>query len=490
MVASMIGSALASAFTLLTISGDTSGLDGSGWAPLETDRSTRTRLAVFDPAEAGKGAFYVSPAGNDGGPGSRAQPFATIGRAQAAMEAGPYRATVIESGTYELPSTLALTEADSGEIYVAAAGEQPVIEGSSTVSTLVSLQGASGITFKHLTFANSGASGNALFLSGSNGNTIVANQFVNDGTALVLAAGSSSNLVSGNTFLNSALSAVEAKDGSNSNLFDSNLINGTGAPDTFGGGFYLHGVNTNTISHNLVENTAGMGIGVLNWDDTTINIGNVVTENIVRYTDTISTDSGAIYVLGRSQANTQMVISNNLIEYSGSPLVHSVGVYLDDSTSGATVTGNILRDMGSDSIQIHGGSYNTIRNNIVDLGSGSPSGVLFQAAPANTNPNNAQIDNVVTQNIFYSSSTAPKIYYWIDGGSPTITGNLYFNTTGTPMTTSPPTQDTNPFFGNPLFMNPAKCDYTLQAGSAASLIGFVPINQSAMGLHPTTPYWY
>jgi hypothetical protein len=485
----MGGVSIPAVIALATVTGGGAPV-GQRTAGISAAQVASIRLAAFTSSFTAPPAFYVSPSGNDSWPGTSAYPFATLQRAQAAMEAGSVRTTVLEGGTYVLQSTFLLGPADSGEEYVAAQKQVPVIEGSSTVSTLVSLQGASGITFKYLTFADSGSGGVGVFLSGANGNMIVANHFTANGTALVLAAASSKNLVSGNAFLKSAQSAVELKDGSNSNLLDSNLVNGTGALDTAGGAFYLHGVNDNTISHNQIENTVGMGIGVLNWDDTTINIGNTVTENILLNTDTGSTDSGAIYVLGRSQMNTQMLISNNFVSKSGSPVEHSVGIYLDDSTSGATVAGNILCHMGSDSIQIHGGSDNTIRNNILDLGTGSPSGVLFQAAPANTNPSNAQVNNVVTQNIFFSASASPKIFFWIDGGAPDISGNLYYNTAGASMATVPPTQDTDPFFGNPLFTSPATGNYALQPGSAAALIGFAGIDQANMGLHPTTPSWY
>ncbi len=45
-------------------------------------------------------------------------------------------------------------------------------------------------------------------------------------------------------------------------------------------------------------------------------------------------------------------------------------------------------------------------------------------------------------------------------------------------------------YGDPKFGNPGGADFTLGPGSAAAAIGFVPIDQDAIGLAPATMHWY
>lgn len=460
-------------------------------APASTPPATTppaTTPPASPPAPAG---FYVSTSGNDGNDGSLAHPFATLTQAQSAMEHGTVKATYVEGGTYALGQALALTSADNGMSFIAAPGQAPVLDGGGHLSNLITLKGTSGVTLSGLSFANTATGGAALDLEGASSSSILANHFVNVGEAILLGTGSSSNTLSGNQIDNAATSGIEVKDASNANLIDSNLVNGTGAPNTQGGGLFLHGANNNTITHNLVENTAGMGIGISNWDDSTINVGNVVKFNAVLNTNQTSIDSGAIYMLGRSHVDTKAVIANNLIDGTGgSGDHHTIGIYLDDSTSGVDVSSNIIRNIGTHGMQIHGGDNNNIHNNIFDLGSGTASAVLFQSAPADTNPTNTMLNDVVTRNIIYSSSSTPHLYDWIDGHSPVISGNLYYNTTGAAMQTTSPTLDSSPVFGNPNFAAPAQGNYALGAGSAAATLSFQAINQSATGLHPATASWY
>ena len=459
----------------------------SGTADFALPASYFPAPATTSPAQTG---FYVSTSGSDANDGSFAHPFATLAQARSAMEHGSVKATFVEGGTYALSQALTLTAADNGMSFIAAPGQVPVLDGGGRLSNLLTLKGTSGVTVSGLSFAHTATGGAALDLEGAGGGSIIANHFVNVGEAMLLAAGSCSNTVSGNQIDNAVTSGIEVIDASNANLFDSNLINGTGAPNTKGGGLFLHGANNNTITHNLVEKTAGMGIGISNWDDTTVNVGNVVKYNAVLNTNQTSNDSGAIYVLGRSHVDTKMVIANNLVDGTGAADQHTIGIYLDDSTSGADVSGNLLRNIGTHGVQIHGGDNNTVHNNVFDLGAATASAVLFQSAPADTNPTNTMLNDVVARNIIYSSSATPHLYDWIDGHSPAISSNLYYNTTGAAMQTAAPTQDASPVFGNPNFAAPAQGNYALGAGSAAASIGFQAINQSAIGLHPATASWY
>ena len=83
--------------------------------------------------------FFVSPSGDDANPGSRKQPFATIGRAQQAVRAldrtagRPVR-VLLRGGLYPIREALLFTPADSGTedapvVWAAYPGEQPIVTG-------------------------------------------------------------------------------------------------------------------------------------------------------------------------------------------------------------------------------------------------------------------------------------------------------------------------------------------------------------------------
>ena len=291
--------------------------------------------------------------------------------------------------------------------------------------------------------------------------------------------------MSHNVLIGSETSGIEVKDGSNANLIADNVIDGAGASETLGGGIFLHGVRNNTISHNLVQNTEGLGIGVLNWDEATLNVANVVESNVVRNTARTAIDSGAIYVLGRSGANTGMVISGNVVSDVGTPDHHAVGIYLDDSTSGVVVSQNLVRGVGSDAVQIHGGRDNIISNNLFDLGAGRPSAVLFQAAPADTNPANIQTGNVVLQNVVLSTNSSPRLYMWYDGGTPLVSRNFYAVARGFATSHDAQVFDLNPAEADPGLASDSVNGYR-RVQRASAIIGFKPIDLTGAGPRPAS----
>jgi parallel beta-helix repeat protein len=392
-----------------------------------------------------------------------------------------------------MSSTLTLDSSANGMTFASAPGQQAVLDGGGSLTTLIQLNGASGVTLQGLTFQNTSLNSRAaLVLNGASNNSVTGNHFANNGEGMLLNNSSNNNTVSGNEVDNSATSAIEVQDGSSGNTFDSNLINGTGAIGTGGGGFYLHGANNNMISHNLVENTAGAGISVSNWDNNTINVGNQIIDNVVKNTNTStqSTDSGAIYELGRSQVDTKSVISGNDIIGSGTAGNHVVGIYLDDYADGVTVTNNIVSGVSMHDVQIHAGSNNTVQNNVFDLSSTTRSAVLFQSTYA-TAVGTAQsmTNNVVSNNIIASTSSNPIAYDNISGGTPSISSNFYMDLINSNFQTGGFSQ-TNAQYGNAQFTNQAAGDYSLQSTSPALATGFKSIDQSVMGLHPTTAHWY
>ncbi|MGN6125000.1 MAG: Ig-like domain-containing protein [Humibacter sp.] len=111
------------------------------------------RATADDPAPV-QAELYVSPTGDDANPGTLALPFATVQRAQQAVEAidGDMTGDIIvylRGGTYTQSATWSLGAADSGTngysvVYSAYDGEKPVISGGRTISGWT-LNAATGI---------------------------------------------------------------------------------------------------------------------------------------------------------------------------------------------------------------------------------------------------------------------------------------------------------------------------------------------------------
>jgi len=420
---------------------------------------------------AGRTAIYVSIGGSDGGDGSAARPFATL---QRAVNASNGNSTIsVSSGSY----------ATSG-VYLGGGNSGLVIQGTGNVvldahgqQTVLDIRGGSNISLSGLTFAD--AAGPALVLDGATGVSVTGDSFINNSGAVLLENNGSRNTLSRNTITNTSGSAIEVKDGSNANTFDSNTITGVGAPETYGGAFFLHGANGNQITHNVITNTQGAAIDLADFYSTspgTQNLNNMIAYNAIYDADLSSTDSGAIYILGRSNANTLNTVTMNFVSGTGRAGQHSVGIYLDDGASGVTVTGNIVTGIGSDGFQIHGGSNNAFSGNVFNVGSSNATAGLFQAGPSDQYSPNPLQNNSVTGNIVVSENPGARrsLFESLNGGSPNVSGNDYWSNTGASLNAFP---DTNPSYVNP---GVTGGNYVTSGDG----IGFAQINQTLIGLRP------
>lgn len=429
------------------------------------------------------------------------------------METGSIKTVYLEAGTYAVGSKITLTSADNGDRILAdpgaAAGSAPVLNAGGATDTILSLEGAQNITISGLTFQNASSdpAGAALVLNGSNSAIISGNQFLNNAEG-VLVSGSSHLDFNHNKLDNSATSAVEIKDGSNYDTFTNNVINGVGGTNVSGGGFYAHGINNDVFQNNLIENTAGAGIGIEDFGQgTTLNSYNTITQNkiINTSTSTISTDDGAIYLLGRSDTDQHTTISMNFISNSGNvnSAAHVEGIYLDDNTSGINVTGNIVQGVQSDAVELHGGYNNHFTGNIFDLGTGTHTAALIQQPEADRPSFLAPglSNDSFSGNIIVSQQANPYytyVYFDPQAVNVPITNNLYWDAKipagGLPDTygvyfyastpvgglpTISPVADSHAFVGDPKFAGGGS--YALGTGSAASLIGFTAIDQTKIG---------
>jgi parallel beta-helix repeat protein len=261
----------------------------------------------------------------------------------------------------------------------------PVLE------SLLILHGAQDIRIEGLSFGETGMAvgreleSAAVVLEDSHRVVIAGNDFRNIGQAVRL-IGASDNIVARNAIAEAAASAIELQDGSDHNSILDNKIQGTGRIEKAAAAIYLHGASANRLAGNLISDTGGRGIAIDNWDDQTINLGNVVENNRLRSTSRETFDTGAIEMLGRSGRNTASIIRDNDIRDAGPQpkaddhLFPASGIYLDDLTSGVLVCGNHIRGAPLAAIQIHGGSDVTVRSNVAFLDRPHSAFVFLQAA--------------------------------------------------------------------------------------------------------------
>ncbi len=125
----------------------------------------------------------------------------------------------------------------------------------------------------------------------------------------------------------------------------------------------MHSSN-NEISENEIHDLAYTGISV-GWvwgyaESSTL--GNVIRGNhIYNIGNGSLSDMGGIYTLGR-QSGT--VISENCVHDVKCLEYGAWGIYLDEGSSNITVENNVVWGTGKESMHIHWGTDNTVRNNI------------------------------------------------------------------------------------------------------------------------------
>ncbi len=284
--------------------------------------------------------FYVSPTGSDSNPGTLAAPFATLAKAQQAMEGSSTKTTYVEGGTYHLTSTLTLTSADNGEswdYYPASGVDSAILTGGGSLTTMIEL-GANNVTIDGLTIEDYGSFG------------------------IHHDVGANATPLTGITI-------------ENCDIGDSTV---TGTWQS--GAIFIGNVNGITIANNYIFNVQSMGIALYAYSAGNVLDNVSITGNVVVGAVQGMTDGGAIYVNDHSGYHgSNISITNNYVaDYGSASSSRAAGIYLDDSASYWTVSGNVIgppnpaspNSSQSDyAVEVNNGSHNTITNNIIDLGS-------------------------------------------------------------------------------------------------------------------------
>jgi parallel beta-helix repeat protein len=283
------------------------------------------------------------------------------------------------------------------------------------------------------------------------------------------------------------------------NLVAGNYIHHCGAFYKHVAGVYLSHSYDNVIAHNLITDMPRYGLSLKHECP-----GNRVEFNEVRRTNLETQDTGAIEM---SENKSGSVVNNNFVVDSvgcgfdgkrgrlAAPFA-SCGIYLDNVSSRAVVTNNIVvRTSGG--IWLNLGSDNIIQNNI-----------FVEALERQLNINLApdSIGNKVQGNIFCWADPKTPLFNlggWKPGAQGLFCdGNLIHIGSASPVIggigKSPEESwaawrkagmDQNSFLADPLFADPAKDDYRLKPDSPAFNLGFQPIPVEKIGLKGYERSW-
>ena len=283
-----------------------------------------------------------------------------------------------------------------------------------------------------------------------------------------------------------------------------------------------------TIAHNEVSAFLNTGIATgWSWGfSPTQNHGISVTQNHIHHLGVLpplpqgapptlspaasgnmrTADMGCIYNLGVSAG---LLVDHNLCHDTAAATYGAWGLYLDEGTSDATFSNNIIFNTYAASVHLHYGSNLTITNNVLALSQAYPcntsGGVYCDASSFMDDPPSA---NEASSNFSFSlnivllgahpNSTAISLrerysfneflgsnVYWASNpagitGRPLFEGQNFSSWQRSDF-------DVDSALADPLFANAASYDFTdLLPGSPALVRGFIPVDVSSVG--PRKPW--
>jgi hypothetical protein len=391
--------------------------------------------------------FYVATNGSDTNPGTLAQPFATLSKAQAAMRASAsIKTTYVRAGTYKpavtggdchwgssAGSSIGLSSADNGETwsyYPPDGYGSAILEGQSTVG-------------------NSGGSGG-------------------NGTGCAFGASNVSNVtIVGLQFQNYLYSAFWGFASTNVTL-NANEIHHTRAAAWGVGAIILTASPGGVVTNNYLHDVAYNAIAIEDNSTNGASMGNTtVANNVVINSctwpavsgggnDQNGGDCGAIYFWSNATStSTNMHVTNNYVQDVNMTSLGagdfgaccSIGIYLDDGVNNVTETGNVITGITSSCFHIHGGASNVVQGNLCDIGSSGTESILVYQADGMTQ----MLGNAFESNIVVAGSSGAGGGFWdLSAPNPmTIKNNAYFNYVGSSIDTTGAGSDSNPTYVNP-----------------------------------------
>jgi hypothetical protein len=193
----------------------------------------------------------------------------------------------------------------------------------------------------------------------------------------------------------------------------------------------------------------------------------------------ILSDMAGIYTLGLHRGS---VIRNNLWHDTAGLRYGGWGIYFDEGTQGILAENNVVYRTTHGGFHQHYGRDNTVRNNVFAYARDWQ----IQRSRAEAHKSFDFERNIVqwkTGKLFdgtFSGGLSNYVFesnvYWREGG-----GDFKFSQ-WTFAEWQKKGQDTNSLIADPRFVNPMQGDFTLQVGSPAFKLGFLPIDLKGVGV--------
>jgi parallel beta-helix repeat protein len=379
-------------------------------------------------------------------------------------------------------------------------------------------------------FILDGCEGTAVIIKDAEDISIAANTVRNAGEAGIVIENGRNNVAIGNDIYAVGSEGILISGGDRATLnpganrAENNYVHHVGVFRKTSSGIDCRGVG-NVVSHNLIHSTPRIGIQFDGND-------HIIEYNHVHHVNEETQDSGSIYTCARDWTKRGSIVRYNYIRGSGgygrnnakepwqSPF-KTYGIYLDDSTSGTEVYGNIVTKAYR-GIIVHGGRDNIIENNIIV--DSEKSQIVYSSIPptdrelpgmfkkisemgytkypllssiTSSQQGTTMSGNKFQRNVVYYANAKPSLYD-IYGTLDLITTVSDFNTiyaAGTtlliPYTKATPAQqwkfwqdkgmDRNSLLADPLFVDAVNGNFTLASGSPVLKTGFKQIPFEKIG---------
>jgi parallel beta-helix repeat protein len=306
-----------------------------------------------------------------------------------------------------------------------------------------------------------------------------------------LADGCRENRVSGNELAHLAAGGIRMNGGAakspealrtGQNVIADNHLHHLGEVYPAGVGILSQHADKTTIAYNHIHHLyyTGISVGWVWGYAPSVSAGNLIEGNLIHdIGQKVLSDMGGIYMLGVSPGT---VVRGNVIHNVESFGYGGWGIYTDEGSTGIVIENNLVHRTKSGGFHQHYGKENLVRNNIFAL---AKEGQLMRSR---AEPHSSF---TFEHNIVYANGTPLFAKNWT-GDKFTIDYNLYWDAGnknpafpgGTFADWQKRGHDTHSLVADPGFIDPAKGDFRLKAGSPAEKVGFKPFAYSTAGVRP------
>lgn len=395
-------------------------------------------------------AFYVSTTGSDSNDaGTLEAPFATLARAQAAMQASTtIKTTYIRAGSFSLPTISNCGSSSCGLNLVAA---------------------DVGETWSY--YPPDGVDSADLSAGSTDGGT---------GLSVAVAVAAERVTIDGLSIHNFQYGAVVSSGGADNLTVKNSLIyNGYSWGQGNPGGISCYGCTNLTLSHNVIRDMAEFGLSLTGANGDIYGLR--VDGNVFYNTCTAVANCGALYMEDSTATATNIVVTNNYIHdgntAAGTGDEYGSAIYAASCLSNMKASGNVITGKnGPNTILVQGGSNVQLHGNLTDFGDTKPNVAAFQTSSGAGCASGTMSGNEYEDSIVISAGGGGN-YALLSGsplGTPTIKNNDYYNYAGSAIGQAGAYADSNPVSSDPQLSG---WTYTIAAGSPvlAAPVSFPPL---------------